>query len=439
MTTARRASKVALGGTLLLVAVASASSARANGRFPNAGQLVVHPEDPDTLVVQTTYGFITTRDHGATWGWTCEQAAFYADVLDPPLGLTRDGTLVGGVFDGLIVSHDGCSYELVPGELADKYMVDVSIERVDPSRAIAVSSNGMSNETFSTQVWGTDDDGATWSQVGVDLPTDFLAITGDVAPTDPDRIYLSGLVPQGGANYAGYVARSVDRGETWERFEVAGSMLTSSPFLAGVDVENPDVLYVRLDGDAGRLLRSEDAGETWVEIFAGAGKLTGFALSPDGAYIAVGGDADGIWRAEVGPAQFAKVSPVGAQCLTWVERGLYACGREALDGFTVGLSTDLGATFEPLHHVSCLEGPLDCEASTEVGAECTIAWPATAAVLLTNTCQDGAGGTGGAVAADGPGEGGCCSVAPGRGGRDDAPGVVALALAALAAWWRRNR
>lgn len=412
----------------------------ANGRFPAAGQLVVHPVDQDVIVVQTTYGFITSKDGGVTWHWTCEEAAFYSGILDPPLGLTQDGTLIGGVFDGLIVSPDGCSYALVGGDLADKYVIDVSVERGDPSRAIAVSSNGMSNNAFLTQLWQSSDDGATWAQAGVDLPTDFLALTADVAPADPDRVYLSGLVPEGGSDYGGYVQRSDDRGATWQRFEVPGTSLQASPFLAGIAAGDPDVVFVRLTGPAGKLLRSTNGGQSWEEIFSGAGILKGFALSPDGSRMVVGGDGDGIWRASLDDAVFEKVSEVGAQCLTWTERGLYACGREGQDGFTVGISLDEGETFEALHHLSCLEGPIDCPAETEVGASCDNAWPATAATIQASTCQGGSGGGGeGGSTEPVPGGGGdgCCTVAPG-GGSASRGASAALAMLGMMLLARRR-
>ena len=49
---------------------------------------------------------------------------------------------------------------------------------------------------------------------------------------------------------------------------------------------------------------------------------------------------------------FRNVSAVHAQCLTWTTAGLYACGVEWLDHFVVGLSTDRGATFTALSHLS---------------------------------------------------------------------------------------
>ena len=58
------------------------------------------------------------------------------------------------------------------------------------------------------------------------------------------------------------------------------------------------------------------------------GNMLGFALSPDGATVAVGGDTGGIWTAPTDTLAFTKVSTVGAKCLTWTNEGLYACGND---------------------------------------------------------------------------------------------------------------
>ena len=46
-------------------------SARANGRFPGASQLVVDPSNDQRIVVRATFGVLQTTDRGATWRWVC--------------------------------------------------------------------------------------------------------------------------------------------------------------------------------------------------------------------------------------------------------------------------------------------------------------------------------------------------------------------------------
>jgi photosystem II stability/assembly factor-like uncharacterized protein len=412
----------------------AAAPAEANGRFPAAGQIVVDPADPSHLLVRATYGLLTTRDGGASWDWICEQAVGYGDTLDPPVAITADGSVIAGVFDGLSVTHgDSCGWKLVGGELESKFFIDVSTERETPAASVAFSSNGLGNNAFQTRLWESPDNAVTWTQAGADLPADFLGLTVDVAPSDPTRVYASGLAAIGGGEYVGALERSMDRGQTWERFPVPGSNAGTGPYIAAIDPAMPDRVYLRLDGEPGKLLVSEDAGETWDEAFVGQGKLKGFALSPDGATVLVGGIKDGVWRASATALTFEKVSEVAVECLAWAGAGVYACASEFMDGFTIGLSTDEGATFEPIHHLPCLRGPLECDPASEVGAVCPSQWPVVAATLNQASCY-GAGGAGGSSSGGGSppptsmASGGGCQATPAGGGMAAAFGLCFAAL-----------
>ena len=425
----RRASLAAsLGGAL--AALLLPCPAAANGRFPAAGQIVVDPVDGSHIVVRTTYGLLTTRDAGQTWDWICEQAVEWTGQFDPAMAITADGTVLAGIYDHLGVGHDECTWER-PAALDQKNVADVSTERADPSAAVAIALDGG---TFATQLWASPDDAVTWAQAGVDLPADFVGLTVDVAPSDAQRVYVSGLYGAG----VGAIARTIDGGAIWEQFDIPGADANRAPYLAAVDPNDPDKVYVRLNGVPGRLLVSTDGGETWGDAFVGEGLLKGFALSPDGATILVGGETEGVHRAAAADLQFQKVSDVGVQCLAWAAAGVYACAGEFNDGFTVGLSTDQGASFEPVMHLACVRGPLACAAETNVGQTCAAAWPATAELLDQPSCAPdagpdggGTGGSGGETGAAGGGnaDGGGCGC---RVGGDGEARAALLALGALA-------
>ncbi len=394
----------AAGAALLVTLVTQA--ALGNGRFPAAGYIAVDPSDAGHIMVRATYGLLTTRDGGANWDWICEQAVSWTGQYDPSIAITADGSVIAGIYDRLGVTHgDSCSWSHAPA-LQGKNVTDVSAERSSPSSALALTSNGLGAGMFLTQVWASPDNAASWAQAGVDLPADLAALTVDSAPSNGMRIYVSGL-HSGGAQ--GAIERSPDRGKTWERVDIPGTNADKAPYIAAVDPTNEDVLYVRLTGSPGLLLVSDNGGSSWKEAFKGAGILKGFALSPDGSTILVGGETDGVWRAPSATLAFEKAADVGVQCLTWVESGLYACAGEFKDGFTVGLSTNKGDTFEPLMHLACLRGPLACDAQTSVGQTCPAAWDATADTIDAASCGAGAGGSApdaGPNAVD-PGEPGC--------------------------------
>jgi MYXO-CTERM domain-containing protein len=242
--------------------------------------------------------------------------------------------------------------------------------------------------------------------------------------------------------------RSVDGGMTWEDHEIEGSANDSGPYLAAVDPSSPDAIYVRLNGKATKILRSTDGGLSFTEVFQGTGRLAGFALSPDGTELRVGGEDDGVFAAKVADLEtanppssaFANVSNLHARCLTWTDQYLYACAREALDGFTIGTSTDGGKTWAPIHHIECLSGPdPSCGADTDVGTECPGPWAAQKQLLQTDTCEDpssvttgssatGSGAGGGEDGAADGGGGGCSCVVP-SGEADSNTRIWAIAAA----------
>ena len=423
--------------------------ALANGRFPAAGQIAVDPSDPDHLVVRTTYGLTVSNDHGARWSWVCEGAVGYSGTEDPMMAITADSSIIAGIFEGLSASHDkGCQWDFAQGGLKDRYVIDLATEQLDPKNAILAISNSVGGSMFLTEVWETKDNAATWTVAGVDMPADFLGLTLDAAPSDRNRIYVSGRYGKPG--YDGALERTGDRGATWTKVLIPGSNDQALPYIGGIDPQNPDVVYVRLDAvKTDKLVVTKDGGATWTDAFTSTGNLLGFAISPDGATVAVGGDTDGIWTAPASTLAFKQVSKIGAKCLTWTSAGLYACADEFVDGFAVGLSKNQGATFTPVMHLQVNCGPLACGAATSNGSKCPDAWGATKLTIGGATCEGGGGSSGTSAASStssggpatsssssGGSSGGGCSVsAPAPAAGLTAPGLM-IAAAALA---RRRR
>ncbi|WP_437876978.1 WD40/YVTN/BNR-like repeat-containing protein [Sorangium sp. So ce513] len=453
---------------LLLAAALAAlpSPAAANGVFPSADQIVFDPADPARAVARMTYGVLTTRDGGASWRWICEGAVGYDDTVGraPPIAAAAGGRVLAALDDGLAVGTEGGCAWAGAAELAGQEVVDVSVRQGDPSHVVAIAAGDRPT------LWASRDGGASWASVGTPLPAGFLARTVDVAPSDPRRVYVSGLA-SGGGPVKGVVARSLDGGETWEIAAVPGSTTAREPYIAGVDPRDADVLYVRIASAPGRLFASTDGGATFAPVFETQGFVRAFAISPDGAAVAVGSDVDGVFRAPSSTLAFERVSGVAPRCFTWTETGLYACASEFLDGFTIGRSLDGGATFEPLLRQACIRGPLECAASTPVGARCATDWPRIALMTGHEECAPDAGspgaggggsgaggaGAGGATAASGGGAGAGAGGAPGGGPAPSAGGgcgcgaaggagagwagmmaVAGLAAIAAARWRRRG-
>ncbi|WP_437615396.1 hypothetical protein WMF20_18400 [Sorangium sp. So ce834] len=421
--------RLALSAAALLAALGLAAPASANGRFPAAGLIASHPSDPSRLVVRATYGLLSTRDGGEEWRWICEPVVGFGGNEDPMIAFLADGTIIAGIFDGLSASKNGgCDWSFAPGELSDSYVIDLSADREDPSRAVLVISSGLGAGRFLTQLWETSDNADSWTKLAVDLPEDFLAQTVDAAPSNRDRVYVSGRF--GAPDYTGALQRTDDRGATWERFDIPGSDDKRLPYIGAIDPADPDTIYVRLDGDpSDALLVSRDGGQSFAAVFESQGDLLGFALSPDGATVLVSGPQDGIWRAAASSLEFTKMSDVGARCLTWTDAALFACGDEFVDGFTVGRSLDEGKSFEALLHRDGLCGPIECAPESGAASTCTDLWGATELTIGSRQCGD-AGSGNGAAAGSGGSSAGPAEEAGGCGCKIGAPGAAIADAAA---------
>jgi MYXO-CTERM domain-containing protein len=399
----------------LVIAVATllgASDAWANGAFPNAGQFVVRPLEAQHLAVRTSFGILMSRDGGRSWGLACESGIGYVDE-EPGIAITSNGTLLAAWSAGLgrASLRDGCEWALAPEVPAPA--IDVSVQKNDPTVAVALTRDRGSG---SAQLWESTNDGASWSALGTALPADFEPTTMDVAPSDAQRIYVAGT--QGGAQV---LARSDNRGEDWDLFEILSDVPESDPYLAAVDPGMADVVYVRTAGDPGRLLVSTDGGEGWVTGFSATGPMRGFALAPDGQAILVG-DILGVWRAPAATLGFEQRSDIFVQCLAWAEAGVYACSNQYVHGFFLGLSGDEGASFAPILSMHCIT-LLDCAATTTVGALCPDDWPMLSMQLATELCPSGQGGASSAQSGAGGLGGGSASGAGGSSPRGAPPGA----------------
>ena len=447
----------ALGAALL-----AAPDADANGRFPRAQQLEECPGDPSHLVLRATFGVLSTADSATSWSYTCEGIICYGGTEDPSMGITRDGTLLAGFFQGLAVSHDrGCSWSFIGGGLDQRFVVDVTVRKDAPDVSLVLVSDNAAGGKFLNQIWQSPDNGVTWAQLGVDLADDMTTLTLDPAPSNPDIIYVTGVArtePMGPTPpmLRGVIARTTDAGQSWERFDIPESDAFNNPFLSAIDPNDPDRLYVRTNSMTMDALHvSDDGGKTWSKVLEGQAEFYGFALSPDGATVTAGfGDPRdpnvvtdpavlGIWRAPTATLSFTKVfdGPIG--CLKWTGTGLYACTSQDVHGFELGISSDMGSTVNPLLALPDVQGPQVCPAGPD-SELCACEWQTVCAAIgqcsadasMPEECQlpdrcfpasaggaagasgsgsggDGAtstggtGGTGGASTSDaGPGSGG---------------------------------
>ena len=386
------AASVVLAGTVLL-----AGDARANGRYPQAMQLLEDPSDADRLWLRTTYGVVASNDRGATWTWICEEAMGFssASAFDPMFGVHESGTLLIGLTDGLRTSSNhGCDWQVAPNTPRDRLVMDLAVDQRVKSRALVLISYTEAREggtDYVNEIWQTTDNAATFSLLANNLPPGLFSTTLDSAPSDPNRIYVSAMGLQrtdGGQTTTAVLARSDDRGKTWKRVALP-ARAEARAYIAAIDPRNADIVYVGThevsanESAGSALLYTSDGGESWREVFRGEAPMLGFALAPEGDEVMVGlGDpgsqylsfpqgALGLWRAPTTTLNFEKIFDKSISCLTWSPNGLFACSRLHSAGFDVGVSTDRGQTFKVLQARNTVRGPMACGSSSGLAAVCT--------------------------------------------------------------------
>jgi MYXO-CTERM domain-containing protein len=473
------------------VALAVASPARANGRFPAANELLFSPTNDDLVILRTTFGILPSQDSGATWSWLCEDALGLSPSSneDPNLALTSSGSLIAGLSLGLLVSPDtGCNWTPQGGAFQGQRVADLDVAAQAPDTVFAITSTYQPDAGadggagYIQHVFTSMDDGADWSMAGTIDPA-AIVTTLAVAPTDPQRIYVSAYRGDGLARTTSIFASS-NGGQTWtEQPTPFDSSTETAVYIAAVDPQDEDVVYVRsalppapagmLPAGASRLFVTRDGARTSFQVAFSLEQdsMLGFALSPDGSKVYLGGPSDGLYVASSADLEFTHVlqrqpdggtTTIHVQCLATHGADLWACSDE-VSGFLAGVSQDDGVTFTPKLHLLGIQGALSCPPGStaskcsETDFEAAVPYDPLASLCfnlgacvdagpppaLTATCrQSGACGatTGdGGSAADGgtpgPKSSSGCSV----GGSGAAGALAGVGLALLAARRKRRR
>ncbi len=376
-----------------------------------------------------TYGLLLTHDHGQNWDQVCEPefSGLMSYVGDPLFDYTAAGTALVGVQTTLNRSTDlGCTWQPVLGD-AQRYVPDYTLSESEPGRVLALTS-ALEDGGLVARVAESLDDGATFHPLGSALPGSALTI--DVPPSAPDRIYVSGLSAQGD----GLLMVSTDRGTTWSSSVIAGTGTNEPPYIAAVLASDPDRIFVRTDSHTANdaLLFSADAGAHFQELYRAQAKILGFSLSPDGASLLIGyGDpvdptltidptVTGAFLSSTASFAFTRVFSGSVTCLTWTAQGVYVCTAPGQTGYALAESpspeldadSDAG-TLVPLLHLSDVRGPLTSCPASAVG-QCVSSWPVNCATF--GACKRDAGAPDASGASDAGPAGPDASAAGGFGG-----------------------
>jgi MYXO-CTERM domain-containing protein len=415
-----------IGAALLSGVVSASAAAYANGRFPNAQQL--REPAPGSIVVAGTYGLLLSGNAGTDFQFVCESALFGKALMgswvDPLLETLPNGTIISGSQNGLRVSRDhGCSFSTdwkLPHD-ADFVgagpdpnaplgtVIDVCPGYDGPGSIVALTTlHASDGSILEHRIYKSSDGAASWSALPISLAKTSIntVLTIDVAPSDPNRLYVSGSVAGQST-----LAVSNDGGKSYSIHPIAvdDSEGVTGAYIAAVSPTNADRVYLRVSrrslADDGSetwddsLLSSDDAGAHFRDVLRQKGALLGFALSPDGTAVLAGfgdpmvapivtsDDALGLYSADTEALVFThRVPNLAVSCLRWTSAGVYACAKEndplgtSSADFHVGLSpgSEIPAKvddFKALLKLRDVRGPLPW--SDGMPNACEAEWEAT--------------------------------------------------------------
>jgi hypothetical protein len=429
----------------LIAGVALVRSARADGALPDSLGVLLPPEQPDTIIVATNFGLVSSEDRGATFRLVCEDAIGTGAALYQ-MGPPPEQRLFTVTLDGFSRSDDlGCSWE--PRRVLDR-VSDVFVDPSDADRVLAIARTARTDA--GSPPWGvfeSKDAGETFGDALFTAPPSTYLTGVEIARSDPKTVYVSMATFQGSSTLP-FMVRSSDRGEHWKRVDLMPSIGMQLPRILAIDPERPSRVYMRL-ATAGFdvfAVYDDDAGEARPSLSL-EDEMTAFLVRADGSLL-VAGSKGSLFVSRDHGATFAAIE--GAPHLRGLgERDgtLYAATDNAMDGFAVATSEDGGKSWRGLMRLDQIAGLRACGA---VEAACGAAWsmlePRLAAPDASVPLDAGLDAANGGVvrrdagrAADVSVRGGGCSIVPPHAGRRAGPLFVLGAFCARALRARRRR
>jgi hypothetical protein len=420
-------------GSCLALGLLTSAPASANGRFPRAEGVAENPDNPSELTLAATYGLLHTDDRGKNWYYVCESEFSRQDNFtgDPLLAAVDADYLFVYAQPSLNLSRDhACTWSTVLGG-SDATVMDFTFSRGTPNTILALLYSNTADSVFS--ISESTDNGVSFQPLGPALPL-ASRLTIDVAPSDSNRIYVSGQDASGN----GVVLVSQDHGASWSKYSLPTG---DAPYIAGIHPSDPNKLFVRTDvwqyGAVGQdgaaqqsandaLYYSSDGAKTWTEVLRQPSKILGFAWSPDGSRVLAGygnpGGANGVYAPYVDPQAsglyvspidtfaFSKVVSQSVTGLRWTRTGIYVCASESEVGYALGFaaSTDALGTggLAPLLRLRDVRGP--SPSCSEAQRTCGYLWQWTCTTFGAScgsggasTVTGSAGGTSGGGDASG--------------------------------------
>ena len=359
------------------------SPAAANGRDPYTSTIHFKRGAETNIVAGMTFGLLLSHDNGATWQWMCETAIGYGGAYDPDYEYTSAGAIFATTFDGLKVMRDGCSFNSTPPG-----MTFVSRVEQAPDGTIYYAAADPNDG----KIYRSTDDGMTFpTSASPGMANDWWQSI-EVAPSDNNRVYLTGYRLMGGdpKQFLLFSSSNATTGFTFSPMAMTGIGTTSENStidIVGISAQSANTLYVRVTlvtgTDTDAIYRSTNGGTSWTKILEKNSRFgLSFLVRNDGTCVA-GTRELGAWKStDCATAATPTWTPLANAphigCLYENAAGeVWACTQNyaspqldiPTDEYGIMKSTDL-STWTGVLKYADIQAPVACAAGTIQEDEC---------------------------------------------------------------------
>jgi photosystem II stability/assembly factor-like uncharacterized protein len=246
------------------------------------GSLVMHPNNPDTLLAGagcnscsqyrlggksfSTGGVFLTTDGGSTWSKTLSNETItsveYAPSA-PDIAYAGSRHRFHRSDDGGRTWHvvSGATYQWGPPGVLAGFPIDILVDPDDPN-TLFVNNYGGGNVKST-------DGGRNWTVASTGY-TGALMFDVEIHPTNPDTVF---------ATARSGIFKTTDGGRSWAGLSYPPALFNES-YSSAVDPRNPNIVLASQEL-GGRMYRSTNGGQSWQEVFRlpvpwGIGGMYGF-------------------------------------------------------------------------------------------------------------------------------------------------------------------
>jgi MYXO-CTERM domain-containing protein len=355
--------------------VALATEVFANGRPPQTSSIHFRPGLPSTIVAGTSFGLLISKDNGVRWRWMCEDSLPYGGMYDPDYEIMTSGTLFATTFDGLKVNRDGCVFAstvLAPPEPELKFFS--TIARASDNTFYAASADPTDGNVYKST-----NDGMSFETLPPPGQLNDWWQSMEIAPTDPDRIYLAGyrfvMTPDAGTKKEFLLYTSTNGGASWTPLPLTDLVLMSNSTIeiAGISRTNPLHVFARVtledNAIADGIYESTDGGQSWTKILSKMGSIA-LVVRANGDVVA-GTQTQGVFKRAMGQTTWTELTTAPhINCLVespdgevWACTQNYGIPQVPMDGYGIMKSTDL-VTWTPVLKYQDIYEPVACPMDT---------------------------------------------------------------------------